>query len=178
MIVFFDLDGTLISDDGAYIIPESAINAIHKAQANGHLMYVDTGRTIMNIEQRLLDIGFDGYICGCGMYIECGKEVIFQHKLPQKLCDSVAELIYECDMTPMYEHSKSFFTDKRCRSFEGFMKLKRRFENQGKNLSPDVSDDNFAFDKLLAWYDEKRNMNRSCTQLSSYTFIRCLCHRR
>jgi hydroxymethylpyrimidine pyrophosphatase-like HAD family hydrolase len=79
MIVFFDLDGTLISDDGAYIIPESAINAIHKAQANGHLMYVDTGRTIMNIEQRLLDIGFDGYICGCGMYIECGKEVIFQH---------------------------------------------------------------------------------------------------
>ena len=44
MIVFFDLDGTLISDDGAYIIPESAINAIHKAQANGHLMYVDTGR--------------------------------------------------------------------------------------------------------------------------------------
>ncbi len=40
-------------------------------------MYVDTGRTIMNIEQRLLDIGFDGYICGCGMYIECGKEVIF-----------------------------------------------------------------------------------------------------
>ena len=125
-----------------------------------------------------LDIGFDGYICGCGMYIECGKEVIFQHKLPQKLCDSVAELIYECDMTPMYEHSKSFFTDKRCRSFEGFMKLKRRFENQGKNLSPDVSDDNFAFDKLLAWYDEKRNMNRSCTQVSSYTFIRCLCHRR
>ena len=81
-------------------------------------------------------------------------------------------------MTPMYEHSKSFFTDKRCRSFEGFMKLKRRFENQGKNLSPDVSDDNFAFDKLLAWYDEKRNMNRSCTQVSSYTFIRCLCHRR
>ena len=27
-------------------------------------------------------------------------------------------------------------------------------------MSPDVSDDNFAFDKLLAWYDEKRNMNR------------------
>lgn len=45
MIVFFDLDGTLISDDEAYIIPDSAVNAIHKAQENGHLMYVDTGRT-------------------------------------------------------------------------------------------------------------------------------------
>ena len=31
MIVFFDLDGTLISDDEAYIIPDSAVNAIHKA---------------------------------------------------------------------------------------------------------------------------------------------------
>ena len=35
MIVFFDLDGTLISDDEAYIIPDSAVNAIHKAQENG-----------------------------------------------------------------------------------------------------------------------------------------------
>ena len=51
MIVFFDLDGTLISDDEAYIIPDSAVNAIHKAQKNGHLMYVDTGRTVMNVEQ-------------------------------------------------------------------------------------------------------------------------------
>lgn len=160
MIVFFDLDGTLISDDEAYIIPKSAINAIHKAQSNGHLMYVDTGRTVMNVEQRLRDIGFDGYICGCGMYIECGGKVIFQHKLPQELCDRVAELVYECDMTPMYEHSKSFFTDKRCRPFEGFLTLKRRFENQGKDLSPDVSDDNFAFDKLLAWYDEKSDLER------------------
>ena len=32
MIVFFDLDGTLISDDEAYIIPDSAVNAyiIHR----------------------------------------------------------------------------------------------------------------------------------------------------
>ena len=40
MIVFFDLDGTLISDDEAYIIPDSAVNAIHKAQENGHLMSI------------------------------------------------------------------------------------------------------------------------------------------
>ena len=86
MIVFFDLDGTLISDDEAYIIPDSAVNAIHKAQKNGHLMYVDTGRTVMNVEQRIRDIGFDGYICGCGMYIECDGKVIYQHTLSSELC--------------------------------------------------------------------------------------------
>ena len=44
-------------------------------------------------------------------------------------------------MTPMYEHSKSFYCDKRSRNLDGFVKLKRRFEMQGKDLSPDVSDD-------------------------------------
>ena len=109
MIVFFDLDGTLISDDEAYIIPDSAVNAIHKAQKNGHLMYVDTGRTVMNVEQRIRDIGFDGYICGCGMYIECDGKVIYQHTLSSELCKNVAKLVFECNMTPMYEHSKSFY---------------------------------------------------------------------
>ncbi len=160
VIVFFDLDGTLISDDEAYIIPESAVKAIQRAQYNGHLMYVDTGRTVMNVEQRLRDIGFDGYICGCGTYIECRGQVIFQHKLPQALCDRVSELVYECNMTPMYEHSESFFTDRRCREFEGFSTLKRRFELQGKDLSADVSDSNFAFDKLLAWYDKNSDLER------------------
>ena len=23
--------------------------------------------TVMNVEQRIRDIGFDGYVCGCGM---------------------------------------------------------------------------------------------------------------
>ena len=160
MIVFFDLDGTLISDDEAYIIPDSAVNAIHKAQENGHLMYVDTGRTVMNVEQRIRDIGFDGYVCGCGMYIECGGKVIYQHTLPTKLCRNVANLVYECNMTPMYEHSKSFYCDKRSRNLDGFVKLKRRFEMQGKDLSPDVSDNDFAFDKFLAWYDEKSDIER------------------
>ena len=160
MIVFFDLDGTLISDDEAYIIPDSAVNAIHKAQKNGHLMYVDTGRTVMNVEQRIRDIGFDGYIWGCGMYIECDGKVIYQHTLSSELCKNVAKLVFECNMTPMYEHSKSFYCDKRSRNLDGFVKLKRRFEMQGKDLSPDVSDDGFAFDKFLAWYDEKSNIER------------------
>ena len=125
MIVFFDLDGTLISDDEAYIIPDSAVNAIHKAQKNGHLMYVDTGRTVMNVEQRIRDIGFDGYVCGCGMYIECGGKVIYQHTLPTELCRNVADLVYECNMTPMYEHSKSFYCDKR--KFRRLCKAEKTF---------------------------------------------------
>ena len=94
------------------------------------------------------------------MYIECGGKVIYQHTLPTKLCRNVANLVYECNMTPMYEHSKSFYCDKRSRNLDGFVKLKRRFEMQGKDLSPDVSDNDFAFDKFLAWYDEKNDIEQ------------------
>ena len=68
-IVFFDIDGTLIDDD-THLIPESAVDAIRQAQKNGHILIVNTGRPNGAMDQCLKDIGFDGYICGGGTYIE------------------------------------------------------------------------------------------------------------
>lgn len=156
MIVFFDIDGTIISDDEKHIVPDSAVNAIRAARKNGHLMYINTGRTIMNVEQTLRDIGFDGYVCGCGTYIECGGEVLLNRTVPKDICHDMARLIYECDMSPVYERSDSFFIDKRARELGGFAALRALFKTQGKEFSRDISDADFGFDKLVAWYDEKK----------------------
>ncbi len=159
MIVFFDIDGTIVSEI-THTIPESAANAIRAARKNGHLMYINTGRTIMNVEKDLRDIGFDGYVCGCGTYIECGDELLLNRTVPKKLCREISDLIYECDMTPVYERSDVFFTDKRIREMDGFAELKERFRTQGKDLSHDVSESDFGFDKLVAWYDEKSDLEK------------------
>jgi hydroxymethylpyrimidine pyrophosphatase-like HAD family hydrolase len=75
-IAFFDIDGTLTSEvDGS--IPASAIRSIREARANGHLMFINTGRCFQNVEQRFRDIGFDGYVCGCGTNIYCDGRVIY-----------------------------------------------------------------------------------------------------
>ena len=37
-ILFFDIDGTLITDDGKRYFPDSAKEAIQKARENGHLV--------------------------------------------------------------------------------------------------------------------------------------------
>ena len=42
-IIFIDVDGTLVNYEG--IIPESAVAAIRKARANGHRVYISTGRS-------------------------------------------------------------------------------------------------------------------------------------
>ena len=67
-IAFFDIDGTLTSEiDGS--IPQSTKNSIRIARRNGHLMFINTGRCMQNVESRFLEIGFDGIISGCGTNI-------------------------------------------------------------------------------------------------------------
>lgn len=42
-IIFIDVDGTLTNYENQ--IPKSAIDAIRKARANGHKVYICTGRS-------------------------------------------------------------------------------------------------------------------------------------
>lgn len=69
--VFLDLDGTLWNRE---IIPDSALEAIDKARKNGHLVFVNTGRTADNIPQFLWDMNLDGYLLATGMDLYRGNE--------------------------------------------------------------------------------------------------------
>ena len=41
--IFLDVDGTLVSYES--VLPQSAVEAIHQAQANGHKVFTVTGRS-------------------------------------------------------------------------------------------------------------------------------------
>ena len=43
-VLFFDIDGTLLSEKTGKI-PESAVQALHEAQRQGHMLFINTGRT-------------------------------------------------------------------------------------------------------------------------------------
>lgn len=58
-MLFFDIDGTLVAE-GTHYLPQSAVNAIRKARENGHLVFINTGRTRFSIDDFLEEIGFDG----------------------------------------------------------------------------------------------------------------------
>ena len=83
-IAFFDIDGTLTSEiDGS--IPQSAITAIRKARANGNLMFLNTGRCIQNVEPRFKEVGFDGFVCGCGTDMLIMERIFYMSHSPMKL---------------------------------------------------------------------------------------------
>ena len=65
-LLFFDIDGTLLAGGIPGYIPDSAIEALKQAQANGHYIFINSGRTYGFMPEAIKEFPFDGYVCGCG----------------------------------------------------------------------------------------------------------------
>lgn len=66
-LMFFDIDGTLIPFRGQ--LPESAQYALRRAKAEGHQLFLCSGRSECLISKELLGIGFDGIVSAAGATI-------------------------------------------------------------------------------------------------------------
>ena len=64
--LFFDIDGTLISELTGDI-PESAREALHSAKANGHKIFINTGRTLCSIPPVIKAFGLMGCCAAAGL---------------------------------------------------------------------------------------------------------------
>lgn len=80
-IVFLDVDGTLIDYEAK--TPESAKKAIDEARKNGHKVYICTGCSKAEIEQRDLP-ELDGMIGGNGAYVEDEGNVVMHQGLSKE----------------------------------------------------------------------------------------------
>lgn len=75
-IFFIDIDGTLANDVKA--IPEENLAAIKTAQANGHLVFINTGRASSRLPYSLAEIAQpDGIITSLGATIKIGGETVY-----------------------------------------------------------------------------------------------------
>ncbi len=107
-IIFLDLDGTLWTNE---IIPDSALEAIHRAQKNGHKIFVNTGRTKCEAIDTLAPVGLDGYC------LSAGTEIIIDHKkinyvpMPEKDVRLILNHLREHHVGCSLEGSYHTFTD-------------------------------------------------------------------
>ena len=157
-IIFFDIDGTLVTEDARAVIPQSTREAIKLTRRKGNLTFINSGRTAFNISTRVKELGFDGYICGCGTYIEYGGEVLFSRTIPQEECRSIAELMRKCRVTPVYEHSEGYFFDDKAPLADGLKEFMEVFVDSGIDISGRVEDDDFGFDKFVIWVNPESDM--------------------
>ena len=81
-LLFFDIDKTLLTPY-PWTVPDSAKQALKEARYNGHLLFINSGRTYTMIPEIIKEMGFDGYVCGCGSQIYMNEE-LFQIRFAVK----------------------------------------------------------------------------------------------
>ena len=167
-VIFFDIDGTLASEDGLFTIPESTRTAIELTRKNGNFTFVNTGRTEFNVNAKIRQLGFDGYICGCGTYIEYNSEILLYNRLNQDFCREIAEILRKCRVTPVYEHKDGYFFDDKSPHTPDLDDFLESFVDEGIDISGRVEDENFAFDKFVVWENKSADMELFRSEISKY----------
>ena len=155
-ILFFDIDGTLLSHRTLQI-PESAKKSIRKAKEKGHLVFINTGRTISVVNKEIKELGFDGYICGCGSYIEVDGEVIYSNDIDKSKYSEIINKIEEYDLDVVLEGREAVYYN-RDTSTDAIL---TDFIKNNYPVST-YKDENLQFDKMYMKYGDNENLKDFC----------------
>ncbi|NLH71192.1 MAG: Cof-type HAD-IIB family hydrolase [Brooklawnia sp.] len=109
--LFLDVDGTLV--DYHNHLPQSAVAAIRAARAEGHRVYLCTGRSKAEMPENLWDIGIDGMIGGNGSYVEDAGDVVLHQTLTGQECRAIVDWLHAHGLEFYLESNAGLFGSER-----------------------------------------------------------------
>lgn len=106
--LFFDYDGTLTHGG---VISQKNKEYLAKAQAMGHKILLNTGRSKGNMPDHVLrDIPFDGMICGAG-YMEYEGKILFEEHMPFTALEKGLEYATRKGCRVLYEGVEKLYSN-------------------------------------------------------------------
>ena len=150
MVVFFDIDGTVV-DYETQIIPDSAAEAIRLLKKNGHLPVVNTGRPIGHVDPRVQQLDFSGWICSCGMELILDGEMIYRDYPSAEECRRILELSHECRMAIQTEGNDSLLFDADMSYHPLGLREAERLAAQGLRVEPLQNSEDKNFIKFVTY---------------------------
>lgn len=138
--IFLDIDGTLLNHKGE--IPQSAKQAITKARANGHAIFICTGRSKAEIPQEVLALELDGIIGAAGGYIELKGKVIYEVYIPKNQLLPIIDFFEKHHIKFYLEATKKVYVNKESKAYlianmmEGIKKHPERKEEIERMMYP------------------------------------------
>lgn len=151
--IFFDIDGTLVSEKTKTYL-ESTKNALEKLRKKGILVFIATGRHVLEIEEEKLieGLSFDGYVTLNGHYCYNEKEVIFEKHIDK---EDIKSIVKQLETNPypclFVEKNKRYinFINQRVKdvqkaiysSLPPVMDIKRALENPIYQVIPYVDEE-------------------------------------
>lgn len=156
--VFIDIDGTLFATGIG--IPQTAKQAIRKLRENGHLAFINTGRSRANIFDKYEEIGFDGYVAGCGAYVEINEKIIKNILFDKKELNHLTEVFDEATSNIIYEGPVNIYYQ--LKDKEKMLMLFKRF--------PDV----WPTERFALYNPKDALVNKLCCQLYTNSDVELL----
>lgn len=111
-LLFFDVDGTLISHGGgqsvgevvAHAKPAPAVyDAFRRLRQNGHKAFICTGRGRSMVSQALLDLEPAGLVCSAGASVYIGDEEVFHVDIDADLLRQTADALASVGAEVLFE---------------------------------------------------------------------------
>ncbi len=151
--LFFDVDGTLFSETDR-VVQESAKRALAETRKKGNLVFINSGRVLSNLGPVMELVEADGYLCGCGTYIQMAGEEIYSRRIPHERGIEVKKAIVRHGLDGVLEGIESCYFQKGDSPMEQVRRLKG-FMQQGGHCSPcGWEEDCYDFDKFCVIADE------------------------
>ena len=110
MVIFFDIDGTIVHDE-SQAIPASTIQAVKALAAAGHTPIINTGRPYSHLDPRVRAMAFAGWVCSCGMEVYVDGKWLQKYRMPKEVRNTVTDAVRECKMQVIYEAVGGFLLD-------------------------------------------------------------------
>ena len=104
---FLDLDGTIIDDN--QVISPKVKEAITTATANGHKVFIATGRSYPELYPTLFSLPFSGLITANGAYVELGGQVLADHSIDQAGIAEWTDYFRRAGATWMWQGKDHFY---------------------------------------------------------------------
>ena len=149
-MLFLDIDGTLVNSRDR-TIPDSAGRAIRLARAAGHLVYVNSGRPWCGVDPRVKAMGFHGFVCGCGLYLREGDEILFRQRLAKDVQQWAVDLVRRYRLQVMYEGADHVYFDLTRPLAPQVAAEKAYYDRMGLDTEGDPAGPEADFDKFVVW---------------------------
>lgn len=155
-ILFFDIDETLVSHK-TFTIPESTKKALKQAKENGHLIFINTGRTKSLIGDDIKELGFNGYVCGCGTYIEVNDEVLYVNRVNKEKYKDIINGLKKYKLNAVLEGEEALYVDED--KEDDFVLSNLRKQNYP--IKP-YDLENMTFNKMFIRYENNEYIDDFC----------------
>lgn len=114
-LIFLDIDGTIVSPGQ---IPSGAtVEAIRSARANGHKVFLSTGRREADVPEPVRSIGFDGGIYSAGGRVVVDGKEILNRPMSNDLLQQATDVLREWNLYFILESASGVYMGARGQTF-------------------------------------------------------------